>query len=63
LLAEELRLLDRVDDDVDAWEAAYAAIRATLTLRYPHGGEVPEFLLHVDGDTAWRRWSDEPFEE
>ena len=27
----------------------------------PDGRPVPEFLLHVDGDDAWWRWSDEPF--
>jgi hypothetical protein len=62
LFIEELRRLDRIDDDVDAWEAAYAAVRAAVTLHYPQGGEVPEFLLHVDGETAWWRWSDEPNE-
>lgn len=31
-------------------------------LRYPDGREVPEFLLHVDGEDAWWRWSDEPFD-
>ena len=24
---------------------------------------VPEFLLHIEGDTAWWRWNDEPFDE
>jgi hypothetical protein len=62
LFAEELRLLDDIGNDVDAWEAAYEVIRTTLTLRYPKGGDVPEFLLHIDGDEAWWRWSDEPFE-
>ncbi len=43
--------------------AAYNAIRTVVTLRYPEGHEVPEFLLHIDGDVAWWRWSDEPFDE
>lgn len=61
LFAEELGLLDDLDQQPDAWEAAYQAIRAVLTLKDPDGREVPEFLLHVDGDEAWWRWSDEPF--
>ncbi|MBX6751337.1 MAG: hypothetical protein IRY85_17015 [Micromonosporaceae bacterium] len=32
-------------------------------LRNPEGRDVPEFLLHIDGDQAWWRWSDEPFDE
>ena len=62
LFAEELRLLDDIENDSAAWETAYDAIRAIIILRYPAGGEVPEFLLHVDGDEAWWRWSDEPFD-
>jgi hypothetical protein len=30
---------------------------------YPHGGEVPEFLLHIDKGEAWWRWSNQPFNE
>ncbi|MDK0524423.1 hypothetical protein [Streptomyces sp. ML-6] len=26
------------------------------------GGPVAEFLLHIEGDRAWFRWNDEPFE-
>lgn len=63
LFADELRLIEDIDDEPDAWEAAYDAIRATLTLRYPDGREVPELLLHIDGRDAWWRWSDEPFDE
>jgi hypothetical protein len=63
LFAEELLRLDRIDDDTESWEQAYNAIRAVVTLRYPEGHEVPEFLLHIDGDEAWWRWSDEPFDE
>jgi hypothetical protein len=25
------------------------------------GALVPEFLLHIDGEDAWWRWSDESF--
>ena len=63
LFADELRRLDGIDDDEESWERAYDAIRAVVTLRYPAGHEVPEFLLHIDGDEAWWRWSDEPFDE
>ena len=62
LFAAELLLLDR-DDDIESWERAYDAIRAAVTLRYPRGHQVPEFLLHLDGDEAWWRWSAEPFDE
>ena len=62
LFAEELRRLDHIDDDMDGWEAVYGAIRSTVSLRYPDGREVPEFLLHIDADQAWWRWSDEPFD-
>lgn len=63
LFAEELRLLDKIDDNVESWERAYEAIRNAVTLRYPNGREVPEFLLHIDGNEVWWRWSDEPFDE
>ncbi|GIJ13108.1 hypothetical protein Van01_63220 [Micromonospora andamanensis] len=43
--------------------APYETVRNAVTLRYPDGQEVPEFLLHLDGDEAWWRWSDEPFDE
>jgi hypothetical protein len=63
LFAEELRRLRDSDRDEEAWAAAYEAIRRAVRLRYPDGGNVPEFLLHIDGDEAWWRWSDEPFDE
>jgi hypothetical protein len=63
LFAEELNRLDRIDDDAAFWEEAYDALRAAVTLRYPDGDEVPEFLLHIDGTEAWWRWSDDPFTE
>jgi hypothetical protein len=63
LFAEELRLLDAIDEDVESWERAYEAIRNAVTLQHPEGREVPEFLLHIDGNEAWWRWSDEPFDE
>lgn len=65
LFVEEQRLLEAISsadvapEDVDAWEAAYARVRDVLTLRYPHGGIVPEYLLHIEDGQAWWRWSDE----
>jgi hypothetical protein len=61
LFEEELRLADAVDDDVDAWQAAYARVRDAVSLAAPGGRRVPEFLLHIQGEDAWWRWSDEPF--
>lgn len=52
--------MDRIDDDPQTWEAAYETIRGAVTLHYPGGRPVPEFLLHIDGGDAWWRWSDEP---
>ena len=63
LFAEELALLGpALDDDsavtVDDWEAVYGRIDAAVTLVAP-GGPVAEFLVHIDGDAAWFRWSDD----
>jgi hypothetical protein len=63
LFTEELRLLDNIGQDVAAWEAAYAAVRSAVILRYPDDRSVREFLLHIDGDEAWWRWSDEPLDD
>jgi len=62
LFAAELRLTDADDYDDNAWEVVYRQLRDAVQLRYPDGNEVPEFLLHLDGETAWWRWSDEPFD-
>ncbi|MDG9719534.1 hypothetical protein [Streptomyces sp. DH24] len=60
LFARELALTERDDDDHwTEWEAAYDEIRRRVTLSSPDG-PVPEFLLHIDGDQAWFRWSDVP---
>jgi hypothetical protein len=61
IFTEELRLLDRLDDEYSAWAAVDDEIHAILSLENPEGFRVPEFLLHIDGDAAWWRWSDEPF--
>ncbi|MFI2433488.1 hypothetical protein [Streptomyces sp. NPDC018693] len=67
LFARELALLQRVlhddgDQAVQEWEAAYDRVGRQVTLSSPDG-PVAEFLLHIEGDRAWFRWSDEPFEE
>ena len=63
LFGEELRRLDFLDDEPEQWEAAYRRIRAVVRLLAPDGRPVPEFLLHIEGEDAWWRWSDEPFPE
>ncbi|MEU9146995.1 hypothetical protein [Streptomyces sp. NPDC048349] len=44
----------------ERFDAAYEVIARALTLASPTG-PVAEFLLHIDGEEAWFRWSDEPF--
>ena len=61
LFEEELRALEHIDDDLGAWQAAYDNIRSAVDLLYPEGHPVPEFLMHIRGEDAWWRWSDEPF--
>lgn len=66
LLAEEARLSEVLDDDAEtlaAWESVYERIRGETRLTYPDGRDVPEYLLHVEGNEARWRWSDEPFDE
>lgn len=62
LFARDLALLDEVDEHVEEWEAAHDEIRRRVSLSSPDG-PVPEFLLHIEGDRAWFRWSDEPFQD
>ncbi|WP_037676636.1 hypothetical protein [Streptomyces griseus] len=61
LFAREIALLEGDFEQVEEWEAAYYEIRRHVSLSSPDG-PVPEFLLHIEGDRAWLRWSDEPFE-
>ena len=58
----ELTLLDDIENNVDEWETAYDKIRSALTLLFPDGTPVPEYLLHVKNDTVWWRWNDQPFQ-
>jgi hypothetical protein len=63
LFARELALADRDDEHGWAeWESVYEEIRARVSLSSPDG-PVPEFLLHIEGDRAWFRWSEAPFED
>ncbi|GGX76073.1 hypothetical protein GCM10010358_33100 [Streptomyces minutiscleroticus] len=61
LFARDIELTE-LDDDArwDEWEQVHEEIRRTVSLSSP-AGPVPEFLLHVEGDRARFRWSDEPF--
>jgi hypothetical protein len=47
----------------EAGEAVYEQITGTVELVAAHHGPVAEFLLHIQGDQAWFRWSAEPFIE
>ncbi|WP_327319987.1 hypothetical protein [Streptomyces sp. NBC_01235] len=60
LFTRELALME--DEDREAWEVVQAEIRRRVSMISPRG-PVPEFLLHIQGDEAWFRWSDEAFEE
>jgi hypothetical protein len=51
-----------LDDHFEEWDRIYGRIADALSLLPPRG-PVPEFLLHVEGDEAWFRWSDEPFND
>lgn len=63
-LFERQLVVTRADNWDDAGvaelEAVHAEIRQAVELHYPDGRIVPEFLLHIEGDEAWFRWSDEP---
>ncbi|MFG3513896.1 hypothetical protein [Streptomyces bobili] len=63
LFTRELALVEGdLDRNIEEWEAVYAEIGRRVALHSPEG-PVAEFLLHIQGDRAWFRWSDEPFEE
>ncbi|MGC5018733.1 hypothetical protein [Micromonospora sp. DT47] len=48
-------------EDPEQIDSAYDAIRAAVTMTYPDGRQVPEFMLGIEGDHAGFRWHDEPF--
>lgn len=61
VFADQEQAID--DDDQQLEEACYEQIRSALTMTFPDGGPVAEFVLHVHGDgTAGWRWHDEPFD-
>ncbi|MEV6213002.1 hypothetical protein [Kitasatospora sp. NPDC051914] len=57
--AETLALLE--EEECERFDEAYDRIAENLTFSSPDG-PVAEFLLHIEGDRAWFRWSDEPFD-
>ncbi|MFJ3888389.1 hypothetical protein [Streptomyces rubrogriseus] len=60
LFARELALAQADDAGHRArWEAVHDEIERRVRLVSPDG-PVAEFLLHIKGDRAWFRWSDEP---
>lgn len=64
LFARELALI-QADSEADwaLWEEVYQRIRDQVTPVTPDGTPVAEFLLHIDGDEAWFRWSDTSFDQ
>ncbi|MDI2129123.1 hypothetical protein [Yinghuangia seranimata] len=62
VFADQEQALEAGDDEL--FDACYDRIRADLTLLFPDGRPVAEFLLHVhaDGTASWR-WTDEPFDD
>jgi len=59
LFTRELALLN--EGRTEEWETLYEEIANRVSLSSPDG-PVPEFLLHIEGERAWFRWSDEPFD-
>ena len=61
LFAEQEQALDQQDDA--RADLLCTRIRAALSMTFPDGRVVPEFLLRIHPDgTAGFRWHDEPFE-
>ncbi|MBC8141478.1 MAG: hypothetical protein H7Y38_08565 [Armatimonadetes bacterium] len=55
---------DEPEVDYEALDAAYEQMKADgVQLVAPEGVPVAEFLLHIVGDDAWFRYSDEPFDD
>lgn len=63
LFAEDLKLLNAAVLDVEAFEKVQNEIRRQTSLTDPDGRDVAEYLLHIEGDRAWWRWSYEPFDD
>ncbi|MGH1489856.1 MAG: hypothetical protein ACRBK7_10765 [Acidimicrobiales bacterium] len=63
LFEHELACLNAMNEQSQEWERAYQAIEeAGLSLQSPGGEIVAEWLLHIDGNEAWFRWSLESFD-
>ena len=56
LFGDEVRHLDEAGDAEGRWVQAQETIRRSLRMTFPDGREVPEWLLHIDGDEAWWRF-------
>ena len=55
------RSIELINDGADEWESVYTQIESRLEL---HSEDSPaaEFLLHIENERAWFRWSDIPFD-
>ena len=58
LFDHERELAANLDRDPAAWASAYRRLRGEVRLIKPDGHQVPEFLLHIDGNRAWWRCGD-----
>lgn len=61
LFSEQERAAE--EEDWERADVCYTQIRSALTLTFPDGGRVAEFMLYIhdDGTAGWR-WHDEPFD-
>ncbi|MBT2393368.1 hypothetical protein J7E87_29090 [Streptomyces sp. ISL-1] len=61
VFAEQERAVDK--EDWERADACYTKIRGALTMTFPGGSPVAEFMLYIhdDGTAGWR-WHDEPFD-
>jgi hypothetical protein len=59
LFDDEVRYLDEAGDEEGRWAQTQSAIRRSLRMTFPDGRDVPEWLLHIDGDEAWWRFADD----
>lgn len=61
LFSEQEQAVD--EEDWEQIDECYFRIRSALTLTFPDGNPVVEFMLHIhdDGTAGWR-WHDEPFD-
>ncbi|MDB1086227.1 hypothetical protein PJ985_01385 [Streptomyces sp. ACA25] len=61
VFTEQERAVD--EEDWDRADTCCTRIRSALTMTFPDGSPVAEFMLHIhqDGTAGWR-WHDEPFD-